>query len=952
MSEASDNQKNLEPNPAWLSKFERVDLDAAPKNEEKLPPNPSWLKKFEPVSRPSEVQALRQGMIGGAAEFSPVIPATAAGAKVGAAIGALGGPLAPVTVPFGGIVGGALGFWGGMEVGEQARAYLSEIEDPFDKGKLTTRTLEDVPREVRSYAVAGETLGSTVTGGLGLVGVAKTGVRAGERILTGSWLNPILNAARNRTKTFLATEGSAGMSAATLGGASQEVFPDNNFARFSAEVAGGYLNPTRLVLASWDMGVGIINKVVRANTESGRQSRASKVLGEILEEFGDDPVVVAQLLREDPEIQGLLGSQTSAQKSGSQALIALQSALAKRDARFGKKVAENANAITEVLSAAIVNLRNQGDPESLRAASALTAHAINSAMQLQVKSAASRAKEAVSTMVGQGNMNKSAISKQARDVLNQALADVKVQERKLWGNVPKQVPVTGDAIAEEIADIVANTLVPGDKLPPQITAFAKNYKKLHKLMAKGKDVPDSLLKEFTSGKIQGFRSRMLDLARDSASGASPNTLYSQVFNRIANAALEDMDEALSADEAYTLARTFTKAKAEAFNKTFAGKSLQRTGTGADQLDPELLLSKVFSGGQEAVALKASELVDASGFLALQNLIDVDNVKDYAVDMMDLQEQYLRAFIFDAVDADGVKPSVLKNIQKKNSELLERFPDLSAQIGNALKSDRALSELRERVAGKTKIIESKTALANLLTEGVASARLVAGDAVGVIENPASAIRKIVGGNQPKRDLGRIIGLAKRSEETMRGLQASVLDYAMAKANGDLAKLRSALFDPIDNQTPSIIKMMQQYNAVDADYIGRLNQIFNEADKVARSQLGGGLVEGIDEAAGMIEDLAARFAGSTVVTGAAQAVGSSANSLILAGGGARAARNIFNKVPNKKLAEVLQDVAENPEFMAMLLERAPDPKRRLDITKQMHAYLLQAGYFALTDDEQDQ
>jgi len=83
-----------------------------------------------------------------------------------------------------------------------------------------------------------------------------------------------------------------------------------------------------------------------------------------------------------------------------------------------------------------------------------------------------------------------------------------------------------------------------------------------------------------------------------------------------------------------------------------------------------------------------------------------------------------------------------------------------------------------------------------------------------------------------------------------------------------------------------------------------------------------------------------------------MGSSANSIIVAGAGSRAAQNIMNKIPNNKLTEVIQDAAQNPEFMALLLEKAPDPKLQLEKMGQLHAYLLQAGYFALTDDEQNE
>lgn len=941
MAEANNNQD-------WLSKYERVNPDAPPKNED-------WLSKYEKVSSPSEMQALRQGVIGGAAEFAPAVPVTMATTKAGAA---LGSPLGPPGVAVGGTLGFVTGLFLSSEMGEAARNYLASFEDPFSEtGTLTTRTLEEIPKDVRSYGAFGETFGSAVTGGLTFAGVAKTGIKTSGTTKVGKLFNELLSTAKNKTKKFLAAETSAAFGSAMLGGFSEEIYPGDPIARFVAESVGGFVNVPRIVMGSWDVGSGVINKALQATTESGRQSAASKFLAETLEEFGEDPVVLAQLLREDPSVKGLLGTQSSAQKTGSEALAAIQSALARRNPAFNKEVIENANAVNEVLNNAIVILRNEGDPESLRAAAALTAHSMNSAMQLQVKSAMAQAQQAVSDMVGAGIRNRSEISKAAQKVLKNSLDDIKVEEDKLWSLVPKDTPVSGNSIAAEISNIVDNLLIPGDKLPPQVTAFAENHQKLVKTMFKGEPISEELANQFTSQKIQAFRSRMLELARDTAKGANPNSLNVKIFNRLANAALEDMDQALPSNEAYALARGFTKAKAEAFNKTFAAEALRKEGSGADSIDPEVLLAQTFAGGVEATALKSSELVEASGFLARQELVDLDNVEDYSSQMMDLQEEYLRTFTLEAKSDDGfINRNSLKQVLKNNSEFLQRFPDVSTAIRNALKSDKALTELTERIAGKTKIIENKTAFANLLTEGIAGARLAGGSAIGVIENPAKAVERVVKSPEPKREIARLIGLAKRSKQTMQGLQASVIDYAMQESGGDLEKIRSALFDPVDSQTPSLIKMMQQYNVVDADYVGRLNKIFNEASKASRAEIGPDVIGEIGGATSAIADLVTRGVGSIGATTGSKALGAPESSLIIAGAGSRASQKMFDKIPGQKIAEIIQDAAQNPELMALLLEKAPDPKRQLEKTRQLHAYLLQAGYFeltdALTDDEQNQ
>ena len=61
---------------------------------------------------------------------------TGLGAEAGAALGALGGPFAPATVPLGGMIGGVAGYLGGDKLIRAGRRLLgAEEEDPIDRIK-------------------------------------------------------------------------------------------------------------------------------------------------------------------------------------------------------------------------------------------------------------------------------------------------------------------------------------------------------------------------------------------------------------------------------------------------------------------------------------------------------------------------------------------------------------------------------------------------------------------------------------------------------------------------------------------------------------------------------------------------------------------------------------------------------------------------------------------------
>ena len=879
--------------------------------------------------------ALRQGMVGGASEFGAMVP----GAMIGAKVGALGGTA--VLPGLGTIVGGALGFVGGgaagWYAGSELREFLSDVEDPFSDKKLTFEKTSELPENVRAYGVAGETFGGAWSGGGGVSALGQTTLRYGQNTLIGRYTNRILDAAKNTPRSFIAAETSGAGGAAFGGGVAESEAPGNTV-RVAAELAGGFFNPTRIVVSSANAGKTVASKFLRnLPTAAGarmRENEAARIVGEVLSAYGEDPIVVRELLL----AHGLdVGEMTVAAKSGSPALAGLEKKLSEMNARFGSEAARMSEANLDNLAIAAASLKDLGDPASLKAAAAMEQLRFKTVLSSRMKLAEAEAFEAASALKADTPLGKSQLSAKINQIMLDAYEDIRVVQSELWGVVPKEVPASGRGIVAEATRLKAETMLPSEKLPDVVEAFLRRVKRVERLKVEGKAVPEDLA--IYSNDLIILRSRMLELGREAIGKGDLSD--ARVYSHMAEAVLDEADGLMRGMPEYETARNFSREFNQTFKQTFAG-AVQRTGPdGADRLSPELVMHKAIAGGDEASNLKFGELERATRFLKDQNVVDVDVARDLVPDLMQAQEDFLRIVVSEAVDPNTgmVNPSRVQALLRRHSELLDRFPNLKTQIDDALSSAEGLSALEATQRGQTKILDAQTAFGKLAK----------------VENPVQAVTTSMGGNAPVGDLVKLAKLAKRGPGAVEGLRASVIAYAMGKATNssgrvDFAAMRKVLFDPINEGDPSMIGVLLKENVVDDATISRMKKIFDTADNVTSASTARAIsdLDMLQETDGLT-DLILRGGGAFLATTAAKSLGitGSGPSLVIAAGGSRQARRLFDKVPQGMVQQILIDAAQNPEFMAMLLAKPSATKDKLKLLKQLHAYVLSAGYFAARD-----
>lgn len=895
-----------------MGEFDDIPLatDAAPKkaggNFDDIP-----LADSAPSSAGEKARGFGQAATGSFLETGGAV----GGMVMGAQIGALGGPAAPVTVPLGAAAGAAAGFFAGRGVKEMAGI----------------PKVEEMPPDVRPFGVAGEVVGGSVPFAAAPLAAARTGARL-PASKVGNFINKIIDFAASNPKTFVAGEAAGISGSAAAGGFAEAAAPGNLGIRTGAEIAGGFFNPTRLAVGAAKGTMDGVRAAYNSFTRSGRETQAARALQEIMDIAGEDPEVVAKLLRQSG-IQGV--ETTAAQKTGSPALIALEQKLSQDSARFGNEARVSAEESLSTMRNMVVALTNTGDPAALAEAARIQARYYKTLIAGRLQQAERVTVEAASRMSVDNPSSRSELSRIARESLETALTESRKAESELWEKLPKDIPVNigrarVNGIMPEIKRI-RDQLLPEEKLPPLIEAFVERM---------GRD------KGATSfGELRLFRSRMLSLARESAAKSEFND--ARIFGNLAEASLDDMTRTFEGPSAgvlrtlgasledYNAARAFSRELNDTFGRTFGGKAMETNRLGGDKIPPELMLRRALGTGKEAGELRLAELDQATRFLGQKGLATPET--EQAVDLMlDAQERLIRLAAADTIDPNTGRASAtrLAKFLRDNEGLLQRFPGARDSMQEALAAETGLTQLQRLASDAERAVNTRTMFARLAK----------------VENPVDAITQAVRGKKPAKDLTAFIKLARGrsgSPEAVDGLKSTIYDHAIRESSPggvmSFDRMRKSLFDPIRPEAPSVMDVMKREGLVSEQEATELAKLLSAGRKIEAATSGSEASIGavIRENTPLLDTLL-RVAGSK----SAKAMGG--DTLIAQSAGSKFLRRMFEKT-GLASEDVLIEAMKNPRLAAALLERPRSSGQELALARQVHAYLLQAGLGAATDED---
>lgn len=338
------------------------------------------------------------------------------GARLGAAF--------PVLGPYTPVVGGTLGFLGGVTAG-----YLAS--QPIEEWFPIPSREDLVP-----YREGGRTFG----GSIGAAPIAYSmPVMSANKV--ARFLSNIGEAARARPGTFLAAETSAGATSGIAGGTAVYYDPESAKTRFAAELAGGLFAPGKMFINGTSMTKDFLTNFASSFSQDARQAKAANVLRAALEEGGEDVDAVIRALRQITPVDPVTGETiklTAGQKTGVPVLNALEATLASRHAKYSGATREQGEKALQAYKLLIQQLENIGDPAAVRKAAEMRDDYLNQLMEARLNAAHADAAVKISR-ISRGDTPgvRREIGQIVKTEVDGALDEARAFEKQLWDNAYK-----------------------------------------------------------------------------------------------------------------------------------------------------------------------------------------------------------------------------------------------------------------------------------------------------------------------------------------------------------------------------------------------------------------------------------------------------------------------------------------------------------------------------------
>lgn len=925
---------------------------------------------WEPVAG-SGLDRAKEAVLGagqGLISSTPAVAGAVAGLKLGA-------PFGPIPAVAGMVGGGVSGYFAGQSAEDAYKSFFPEPGSP----------------DAKVFREAGKTFGGSLPFA---AAVPYLPTMTGNRV--SRFVTSIRDAAIRNPKTFKTSEVFGALGAGVGAGVAESEDPGAPGTRLAGEVIGGMLSPGRFLINQTGTVIDGLSKIKGNFSEASREARAADRLKTILEEFGEDIPTLIRRLEADMPIDKLSQpgakrlTPTSAQKTDSLGLTALESALGQKNSKFLAEARDQGRQSAQAYQLLTDRLKDIGTPDSLAMAAQLQEARFTSMLDGRLADADKIAALKIANITKDTPQARRTIGETIKEQTELALRDARDYESSLWKDalsqmtrkpvdMPPGVPLkvvsiptlapkntvkdyldytlgVGDAVLDKNTPAVVKSIMSKFGVTPDAIKKYKAGRRSEEFALTG-EIPARFLpqtKDLDLSELVNYRSNLLNEAREAAGkGEASNANF---YSTIAQGLMRDLDTVKS--PAFDEARTFSKSLNDVFTRSFANTVGGVTGTGAERLPPEILVKRAFGANADATAMRMNELEDAVKFmstryddvvarfgarspeaLALKPAADVSRAG--AASMADAQQRVLRMGAAAAIDST-FDPATGREVTRLNTTKLKKFVaenkpmldklGITPDLNDAVKAENAFRMVQNENSALMKRASDQYAFGQVLKVGN--------------ERPSIAIGSMLSGNNPVRDMNNLVKMAMdsdRSEAAVRGLKHSLYDYAYTKATGPSGNFspqafEDAFFKPLGPNQPSVINVMRANGIMTLSEMKNLKRLIDPMARIERSMASGRTLDELVPGSDAVEELVQRVIGARIGTVAAP---SGPGSLIAASAGSKAVRSIFDKMPSMSTVTIMERAAQDPDFMALLLKKGRTETEKLQIARQLHGYMLNAG-----------
>ncbi len=693
---------------------------------------------------------------------------------------------------------------------------------------------------------------------------------------------------------------------------------------------------------------------------------------------------------------------SSATITGSEVFKGIQGTLEARSPTYRAQMEKTRAAQAQAVGAVINALRTTGNPQDIQYATFLTQRYFEDEINRTLQGMINDAQRVGVRLLPDGDVNNA--SRKINSLILQVFDDVNKQEAALYDLVPDNIEVGSqnffDAIqatrnsydpsmistifpkAIQKSDEQARDAMRATVLQSQIDALISDTSAIGResrvqALQSQLDELSVNLDNPTYEQRKNYRSYLLKLARESASGATPGLADARMYRELANgverdltdlSTLQDLNgpEVVDGDTLFHVqnAKSFSKAKNDVFLRAFPNMALIDKASGEDYIDPQLLYQKILAGADDASRLRMQETRKAVLFLtdqatpgglagvegaemdAFLNSLELDQQLELVTRSLLDNPQYFTKRFNDRGELESVIPNgeALERFAQNNKQQLALFPGLMADLLDARTAG---------IVAQRSIAQAEKAQKDFLTPLFVSF---------TGEKPSMAITQMRGGKNPERtittELSRLRSAVNRASQ---GGQVGGSDFRAVQNRLDAGDfnlenfddaLRGAIFQAAQDFATTgegqkqLIAGLPNFTEVRSYFFDTMPQsnqtlmnvllkegVFTEAESLRLQQLltvGEGAQERIKAANfDVTEDITtmgdefvslfSRLLGAKAGTMLGQVLpGTDPNSLITAGAGSRFVQRIMESVPVTSTYDILQEAIKDPKAMALLLE----------------------------------
>lgn len=848
----------------------------------------------------------------------------------------------------GAISGGALGFSLSARSGNPYVTTLGTIAgaaggayfgDEYVKRALNVPDIKDMPAEDRPAAYTAEALVGSALMTVPVLGALVTGARA-TGVGIGKFFNEVVRMAGTSPKAYVAVEAIPAVTSAIAAGAAEKAAPGSDVIRLGSQIAVGGLSSGLVYRAGFAVTTklykGAINRFGRAN----QTERAVKTIKDLLAKEGFDAETLVAAAK-----QAGYENLTVGQYTANPVIIAIERDLMKHNERFARESVDETKATFELTRMRINMLAQSGDPNDLATAAKMRQSMFKTLIEGKLMNAKDELAAKVAPLIKDGRVAESVISEMGTEAMMKTLSQSEGYMDELWKAVNQTEGVTTSNLEKEVARISYDygEQLGVHKVPTFIYEMLEQARSASKGVVRilgpdGRPMTDPLgMTEFRNAKAN--RGELLQLARKARiAGADDDA---NIYNSLAASILDDMDASLAngASDAYDIARAFTREHHDVFTRSFAGKSLAITRFG-ERMDPGVILRKAMAGGNVVAHEQMADLVEATRFMRSRGLAD-----NSATDaMMDAQSRIIKIMALGSIDetTGRVNVKTLEGFVKKYESLLRnQFPEVRAEMLDAIKSEESLRKLQVRLEGIETLVGANSAFAKISkTDPVAFAS-------SALRSTTDQEKKIVAMLNVAKRGGKNVDPRTAMDSVKASLYNAAINMSMSKDGViNLAAFRTRLFNPTVVKGKAPIDVLLEHGAVTVDEVNDLRKMYDVMDNVSTWLKQGTAMDAGDQTATFMRAFLAKVGGSLGLSSAKKAMGVKGGpaDLIIHAQVANTMNRVINTIPLARQKDVILALMTDRQAFARAMDASSSVTKQLENAKFLNAWLVQWGFSA--------